>query len=289
MTQQQFEKRKERAENGTWVISRTEEGFRVYSPAYPSNSYIVSGSPEAPACTCPDFQHHEGDPAWRCKHILAVLERVAKPDSCVPQAGSSEDAERTAIQEEGNAKPRRKKAPAPAGNGVPRMLIKRSVSPDGRIDSLSVEFSCPVEKMPAEEIKGRAETILDLQSQVIETFLSRNPNAKTDKKPGNGNNGAVPARMIEIAGMNGKWGRRLFITVRAEGQVLKLFGNRKELAEAITTAGFPNFADNITEGVRLNLHCLVITKPSEDGRYLNIERVLPVEMPQPQPQRGWRQ
>lgn len=288
MTQQQLEKRKDRAENEVFVLSQTEDGYRVYNPAFPSKSYIVSGSPESPACTCPDFESHQNDPQWRCKHILAVLDHVHKSGSCAPHAATAADEERTAIQEEANSQS--KPAPHPTvGNGAPQMLLKRSVSPDGRIDSLSIEFSWPVDGSPREEIKERAEKILDLQSEVIETFLNRNPNGKTDKAPGNGNNGAVPAQMLEIAGMNGKWGRRLFITFQANGDTLKLFGNKKELADAITTAGFSNFAANIAEGVRLNLPCLVTTKPSGDGRYTNIEKVLPVPMPQAQPQRGWRQ
>jgi hypothetical protein len=43
MTQEQFDRR--RAENEHLIISLNEEGnFRVYSPAYPSKSYTVSGS-----------------------------------------------------------------------------------------------------------------------------------------------------------------------------------------------------------------------------------------------------
>ena len=286
MTLQQYEKRKERVENEQLVISRTEEGFRVYSPAYPTKSYIVSGSPEAPACTCPDFEHHQGDPEWRCKHILAVLEHVTRPDSSVPQTEPHGDEERAAIQEEAGAKPKRKKTPAPS-NGVPQMLIKRSASPDGRIDSLSVEFSCTVNGDRTEEIKSQADRILDLQSEVIESFLSRNHRTKREKAP---QNGATPAQMVSIGGMNGKWGRRLFINVQANGQNLRLFGNKKELAEALTISGYPDMAEHVVEGVRFNLPCRIITKPSADGRYVNIEKVLPAaEMPQPQPQRGWRQ
>ena len=288
MTQQQLEKRQERATTETLVISRTEEGFRVYSPAYPTKSYIVSGSPEAPVCSCPDFEHHQGDGEWRCKHILAVLEHVAKPDSCVPQTESHRDEERGAIQEEAGAKPKRKRL-VPAANGIPQMLIKRSVSPDGRIDSLSVEFSCPVEKIPVGEIRSKAEGILDLQSDVIESFLSRNGRGAKEEAPASPQNGAVPAKMLSIGGMDGKWGRRLFINVQANGQTLKLFGNRKQLGEALTTAGYPYLADHVNEGASFNLPCRIITKPSGDGRYTNIEKVLPVPMPQAQPQRGWRQ
>lgn len=286
MTQQQLDTRKERAE--TLVISRTDEGFRVYSPAHPTTSYIVSGSPEAPACTCLDFETHQNDREWRCKHILAVLEHVAKTGSCAPQTDSSEDEERAAIRQSDLPPGNRGSGSIP---GTPQMVLKRSASPDGRIDSLSVEFSLPVDGETSHEVQARAEQILDLQSQVIESFLNRSSNGKPKAASNNGGNGAVPAQMLEIAGMNGKWGRRLFITVQANGDTLKLFGNEKQLAEAISAAGFPNFANRIAEGVKLNLPCLVTTKPSPDGKYTNIERVLSVPMPQPQaqPQRGWRQ
>jgi hypothetical protein len=156
------------------------------------------------------------------------------------------------------------------------MLIKRSVSPDGRIDSLSVEFSCPVEKVPAKEIKARALKTLSLQSEIVEGFLN---GRKKDNVPppvqNNGSGGPVPAQLLNIGGMNGKYGRRLFINVKVNGQTSKLFGNRKQLGEFIAAAGFASMADNIDEGMQLNLACRAITKPSEDGRFLNIERVLP--------------
>ena len=287
MTQQQLEKRKERAENETLVISQTEDGYRVYSPAYPTKSYIVSGSPEAPACTCPDFEHHTGDPQWRCKHILAVLDHVHKTGSCATPSRSYEDEERAAMQARPVNSGQREEAP---GNGsTPRMVIKRSVSPDGRIDSLSVEISCPVERIAAEEINGNAEDILDVQAQVIESFLSRSPNGRRDDVPSSGNNGAIPAQMLSIGGFDSKWGRKLYIAVQANGKTLKLFGNRKQLGEALTSAGYPYLADHVNEGASLNLPCRITTKPSDDGRYTNVDRVFPVANPQPRPQRGWRQ
>ena len=36
-------------------------------------------------------------------------------------------------------------------------------------------------------------------------------------------------------------------------------------------------ADQIAEGIRLNLPRRIITKLSDDGRWLNIEQVLPLE------------
>src|SRR5260370_27338063 len=121
MSQQTFSKRNDPAE--TWVISRTEEGFRVYSPSDPTKSYIVGGGPDDPTCTCPDFQHHEGDPRWRCKHILAVLGMPAEDEPY-------EAEERQAVQIES-------RMPGP-GLAAPvrepsQMVLKRSVSPDGHI------------------------------------------------------------------------------------------------------------------------------------------------------------
>src|SRR5436309_2810690 len=269
MTQQQFENRKERAENEPLVIARTDEGFRVYSPSNRIRSYIVSGSVQAPSCTCPDFQYHDGDASWRCKHILAVL---AQYDGQLPK-DAYEDEERRAIQEEGRPQGKEEQ---PATNGTSQMLLKRSVSPDGRIDSLSVEFSCAVDEQSAGEITSRAGKMLALQARIIERFLDGN-SAANDERSGaeDSADGSVPAKMLNIGGMDGKWGRRLFINVQANDQTLKLFGNGKQLAEAITAAGFSNLAEKIAEGLQLNLPCRVVTKPSTDGRFLNIERVLP--------------
>jgi hypothetical protein len=156
------------------------------------------------------------------------------------------------------------------------MLIKRSVSPDGRIDALSVEFSCPVDQVSAKEVESRAQAILKLQSGIVEQFL----NGKGSRsKPGpelQGNSDeSVPARMLSVGGSDGRWGRRLFITVDANGRRLRLYGSRKHLAAQIVAAGFPNLANEVEEGLDLNIPCRVVTKPSEDGRFLNIEKVLP--------------
>ncbi|HET8548425.1 MAG TPA: SWIM zinc finger family protein [Bryobacteraceae bacterium] len=248
-----------RAAGERLVVSRTDEGFRVYSASEPSRSYIVSGSPEQPSCTCPDFQHHNQDPDWRCKHILAVLD--------VPVEDEPYDsAERDAIQNE-----------VPATEPA-QMVLKRSVSPDGRIDSLSVEFSVPVDHVSASAIKARAMRSLELQSEIVESFLSANGNGhgpSSNNGAGASANAPAPARMLAIGGINTKWGRRLYLGIEAGGQTLKFFGNRKQLAEAISAAGYPNLAERIEEGVRIDKPCRAVTKPSEDGRYVNVEQLLP--------------
>lgn len=167
------------------------------------------------------------------------------------------------------------------------MLLKRSVSPDGKIDSLSVEFSCSVDDLRGGDIKGRAGAMLSLQGQIIGAFLEtngRSPRAAQNNGNGNGNgngnNGTNPdgtmlAQMQNVGGINTKWGRRLFIGIQSNGQSLKFFGTRKQLAEALSAAGYARLAERIDEGTALNVPCRITTRPSEDGRYMNVESVLP--------------
>ena len=282
MTNAQLAKRQERAQHEALVIGPAAEGgFRVYAVTDPKRSYLVTGTAQSSQCTCPDFQTHGDDPEWRCKHILAALSQLpagngqAEPDRY-------ELEERRAIQDEDRS-PRRKRTEA-NGNGPAHMLVKRSVSPDGRIDSLSVEFTCGVDKVPAAEIKTTARKILALQSDIVEEFLDRpgKPNGEP-AEPGNGSP-AVPARVVAVGGMDGKWGRRLFINVEANGRTLKLFGKPEELAAHIRAAGY--LAPNpFCEGAVLNIPCSITTKPSPDGRYTNVERVLPANQPRLQPVR----
>ena len=94
-------------------------------------------------------------------------------------------------------------------------------------------------------------------------------------RPVPASDGSEAAELLHIGGMNGKWGRRLFITVQANGHTLKLFGNRQQLADAIVAAGFPERAQGIAEGVELRLPCRILTAPTADGRFRNITQVLP--------------
>lgn len=283
MTNQEFEKGKEKTEKETLIISRVEEGLKVYAAAAPKNSYIVSGSPEAPSCTCPDFAYHAGDPQWRCRHILAALSQLYKLHAENCRGSFYEDQERKAFQEgarqTSKAEGETDKASSPelpTGNGTSHMLIKRSISPDGRIDSLSVEFACPVEKIPVKEIKERALKTLQLQSDIVETFLKgkKHGNGK-DARPVPDSDGAIPATLLSVGGMDGKWGRRLFITVKANGLRLRLFGSKKQLGGFLTTAGLAHLAGRIAEDLVINAACRIVTKPSQNGKYTDVAQVLP--------------
>src|SRR5437867_2462125 len=290
MTQTQFEVRKERPDNGALVASKTEDGFRVYSIQNPSHVYLVRKDGDRWTCTCPDFEAHQADTTWRCKHILAAAPWQKPDQATTPEPGNGHVIEMPAAANEQNEPPQ---APPPAlkkrtrksPNGSAQMLIKRSVSPDGRIDSLSVEFSMPVFDISNGEIKDKALTTLKLQKEIVGSFLQLNgqkepANVAPSPAPikqgnqGNGDGKPVFARMIDIGKVNGKWGERLCINVQVGDRRCRLFGSADQLALQIARAGFHMNPEDIEDGRRLNVACLVVMKPSDDGRYLNIARVV---------------
>ncbi len=257
------------------VMVRTADGFRVYSPANPSVSYMVSGGLANPTCSCLESQH--GQTGEYCPHIAAVLNSFGSQNG-VGEEDRYATEERLAIQNEGRVAPDQGRQAGPAV-----MLLKRSVSPDGRIDSLSVEFTAEVDGMGPTEVAERAARLLALQTAIVKGFLdgAKNGNgSRPEATHDNGANGAALAEMVSIGGTDGKWGRRLFLGFQLGNQNLRLYGNKSQLAEAIRNAGFPRMAERIEEGVALRVPCRVITKPSPDGRYVNIEQVLPVRVPE---------
>ena len=287
MTQTQLEARAERAENGTFVTSKTEEGFRVYSIHNPSYIYLVRQEGDRWTCTCPDFETHKADLTWRCKHILVVAPwpQTLTPPAPHPSAEAPANTPAPAMSPEkppaSKGKGRRPSEPGPPA----LMLIKRSVSPDGRIDSVSVEFSMPVSGNKEDEIKAKALKTLQLQREIVASFLKVNghsvpatPAPSTPPTPTNGGNGSpVFARMLDIGKMNGRWGERLYITFQVNDRRCRLFGSPKQLATHMGSAGYEIDPQGIEEGLRLNLPCRVTTKPSDDGKYINVEKVFPLK------------
>ena len=290
MTEAQLEVRKERAENGALVISKIEDGFRVYAVSHPSNMYHVRKEGERLTCTCPDFEVHKADTTWRCKHILAVVpwprrngngalpttdKPANKPLASTQSASQPPDAPSQQLQ-----------PPIPP---VPvQMMMKRSVSPDGRIDSISVEFSLPVSGYSNAEIKQRALATLELQKEIVGSFLKLNGSKASPvltqnnhqpqplAKPANGDGKPVFARMIDVGKINTRRGESLCINFQVNGRTSRLFGSAQQLAEHIQAAGYELDAAHLEPGLRLALACRVVTRMSDDGKYLNVEKVLPL-------------
>jgi SWIM zinc finger len=266
MTPQELERRKERAASEPLIISATENGFRVYSPMNPGNPYHVTGIPDAPVCTCPDFDYHKEDPDWRCKHVLAILGRDKAGQGNGQIAGGN-----ASTRAEQPAQPSDESPIAPTPS---QLIIKRSASLDRRIDSLSVEISIPL-CGSSEEDSVAAGHALELESDIVDKFLFVTDRMSTEAAEAKEEPGATSAKILGIAGMNTRYGRSLFLTVETNGETAKYFGSRKQLAEAIANTGNPKLAERIEENVLLNLPCRVIAKPSGNGKYVNIVRFLP--------------
>jgi predicted nucleic acid-binding Zn finger protein len=144
MTQEQLEVRKERAEKEVFVITATEEAWRVRSARSPSRFYLLSGNQSGPRCNCPHFQQNaQQDPAWQCKHVLAVQAHQAETGATDPQAERELAEERAAIQSESSLQ-------AQPVDGMPtaaQMLIRRRTSAGGRAASGPLSALCQVAKM----------------------------------------------------------------------------------------------------------------------------------------------
>src|SRR5437867_2175841 len=122
----------------------------------------------------------------RVRKEATTPERGNGHASEIPAAAADENL--PSVQEKSAPpKPATPKRARRSANGSAQMLIKRSISPDGRIDSVSVEFSMPVSDISNGEIKDKALKILQLQKEVVGAFLKLNG----QKAPAS--NGPTPA------------------------------------------------------------------------------------------------
>lgn len=156
------------------------------------------------------------------------------------------------------------------------IVMKRSVSPGGRINCLSIEITGGIDSSESDDIVATGTTMLRAQEALVDEFL------RSHQKPVNGSAGQagpsygmVSAKMLYVGSFTSSNGQRLFIAFQAGNRGLKLFGTADELATAIADAGREIDASDIVKGMRLDLPCCVATKPSPDGRYTDIDQVFP--------------
>lgn len=266
-----------RPEKETFVISQSQDGYRVYSVHQPSRSFNVREENGCWICTCPEFVGRRSDPNWRCRHILAVAPRPKQEDvGTVPNTAP--------IPINGRAAAGADRMDHESGT---HMLIKRSVSPDGRIDSVSVEFSLPVDGDSQSAITDKALRTLKLQREIVAHFLAMNGKAversaepKTNGYQNGLSNGTAPngqavsAQITDISEVQGRWGPRLVLNFQVNGNRCSLFGSAKQLASQLANAGCSYDPQELRSGLRLNQPCRVITEPSKDGKYMNVVEVL---------------
>src|SRR6185437_10767557 len=112
----------------TLVIAKCTEGFRVCSPLDPGKQFIVSGLPNSPQCTCPEFGGQPATGVRTCRHVSAVLKDLGLPVE--PAAVGASMASNGDGTKHPPTEPDKKKV-ASGGNGA-IMLLKRSVSPEDR-------------------------------------------------------------------------------------------------------------------------------------------------------------
>ncbi|HEX4826397.1 MAG TPA: hypothetical protein VFV19_19005, partial [Candidatus Polarisedimenticolaceae bacterium] len=131
------------------------------------------------------------------------------------------------------------------------------------------------ENVPDHEVRRRATQLLALQSEIVNEFLGQESRGNIGDHERKTDDKAVDARLLRIGAIDTQWGRRLFIHVQVNGDTLKLFGSQRQLALALEDAGYSDGRYRIEEGVALNLPCRVTTKPSDDGRYMNVDALFP--------------
>ena len=246
------------------IAAQTEEGFSVYSSTSPQVMFLVQGDRQHPHCSCPAFKTLGHQAGFRCDHIRAVENLL--PELPLEQTGEAETPTQPAVAER--------------GNGTPvTMTLKRSISPDRRIDSMSIEFAMPLGGSTQDAVITKAMRLLETQEMISNSFLDQRseeleqgdeqPDEESDHSDG------TPARILGINGMNTRYGWRLYLAVQVNGQKVKVFGNRQKIGEYLKEAGCGDLGGNIRSGVQINQPCRAITRRSEDGQYLNVEQLLP--------------
>lgn len=256
-----------------WVIARMGDGFRVYAPGSPGDVHTVRLN-GIPTCTCREYNAPGRGERVPCIHIKVVLAAQGGRFALPPVAAISP----ATPAPEPSAPERR--ASAPSDDAERHMLLKRSVSPDGRIDSLSVEFSLPVAKLSTSDIKASAFRALALQSEIVEGFLGKREtqthNSPTPEAEQSAD-GTLYACIKGVRAMETKWGRRLYLAFLMNGEHLRLFGTPKRIGDVLGFAGFPEYSTQVSEGLELDLPCRVVVEPTPDGRFMNVRRVFPAK------------
>ncbi len=263
------------------IGQKTEHGIVVHSPSNPAITYLVTGTKEHPHCTCGAFQALKHQPQFRCDHIKAVEAQLPLEADLQAEAFNADD-----YQEEPEATP---------PNTPPMLTLKRSISPDGRIDSLSVEIAYPLASKNTETILTNAKHVLALQNAIANDFRREHPapqrtngqhqNGNGQYANGNGHNGngahytapdaSVPAHLLDVGSMNTRYGFKYFLSVQVGDQRLKLFGAKAKLGEHIAAAGYPERGQYLENGTRLDLPCRVVLQQNNGNKYPTITQVLP--------------
>lgn len=280
MSEQLVDKRKPGTRPGL-KLTKTDRGYQVKSGP---KTYDISNEDDKLLCDCPDFQsHYATDPNYCCKHVLAILADFEEQQSCVASTIAEPETTPTSEKGKGNGTSKVPLYPSLHAVATPskqaHMLIKRSLSGDGRIDSISLEIDFGLVN-DEETVKLQALKALSLQDTIIKEFIATTHQSKEhllEPPEVVCPTSEVPEDVLD--GIMTKVGiaqsKSYYIIVELpEGKTAKLFGNQSYLSHQIAQAGFSFPAEKIVEGVVLNIPCKVTTVLN--GKFINIDKVFPV-------------
>jgi hypothetical protein len=149
---------------------------------------------------------------------------------------------------------------------------------------VSVQIDLAIDGLSAQAIRTKGLKALELETQIIQSYftsmLAPQPLAlvrpTAADNTGNGADErealASPARLLDIGRTKNN---NFFINVKVGGKTAKLFGSPMQLVKHLASIGQDLTPAAISEGMQLDYSCRAVTKLSDDGRYLNVVKILP--------------
>lgn len=170
----------------------------------------------------------------------------------------------------------------PASGPPTRMQVERRLSPDGGVNSVSVAIDLAIDGLTTQEIKVKGLKALRLETEIAEEYLANSPlpaalgkikaKAKTKAGASDAEKFAAPARLLDIGKAKNN---TYFINVKVSGKQARLFGSARQLVTQLASIGQDLTPEAISDGLQLDYACRAVTKLSDDGRYLNVVKLLP--------------
>jgi len=264
-------------------LTRTDRGYTVQAG---TKTYEVTVEHDGIVCDCNNFQKQQKDGGYYCSHITAALAQfeAEQSDTTPTKATIIEQIDsKVGISSKPNGTAKvpltfpPKQVPAPSNQT--HMLIKRSLSVDGRIDSISIEVDFGLLDEDETVVKAQALKSLKLQDSIIKEFVAVNQPKEDLPEPPQVVNptDTIPEDVVDaIMTKVGKaQNMSFYITVELpEAKTAKLFGNQKYLSHQIAQVGFSFPPEKIVEGIVLNIPCKVTTVIN--GKFINVDRVFPL-------------
>lgn len=172
---------------------------------------------------------------------------------------------------------------SPLPQRAARMLATRSLSADGTLDAVSIKLELELDDLTMPEMKTLGVNALRLENEIIEAFYGvcaspppaqDFPNGHQPEEDDFGADAAsaVPARLLDIGKTHNN---AYFINVRVGAQTAKFFGSTRKLVRQLSRAGLDLTPEAISEKLALNFACRATTRPSTNGRYLQVVALFP--------------